>query len=90
MRRSSFVLAAVLSLAPAAAAAQQASRHFGGYPCQADCRAHASGFRWAQENRITDPQQCTGNVQAFREGCRVYTRDRLRGAATDDEGRPIR
>jgi hypothetical protein len=53
---------------------------FGGYPCSGDCSDDKAGYRWAEQNGITDPDSCTGNTGAFIEGCRVYARQRAAGA----------
>ncbi len=47
---------------------------FGGYPCSGDCTDDKAGYRWAEQNGITDPDSCTGNTGEFIEGCRVYAR----------------
>ena len=58
---------------------------FGGYPCvSSDCAEDKSGYRWAEENGITNPDDCTGNSGSFIEGCRVYAQQR--GAQADGEG----
>lgn len=50
---------------------------FGGYPCHTDdCAEDKAGYRWAEENGITNPDSCTGKTGAFIEGCRVYARRR--------------
>ena len=49
---------------------------FGGYPCNGDCSEDKAGYRWAQQNGIRDPDDCTGNSGSFIEGCRVYARQR--------------
>ena len=53
---------------------------FGGYPCSGDCAEDKAGYRWAEQNGITDPDDCTGNSGAFIEGCRVYARQRTNGS----------
>ena len=46
---------------------------FGGYPCiSSDCSEDKAGFRWAEDNAIADPDDCTGKTAAFIEGCRVF------------------
>ena len=52
---------------------------FGGYRCIGDCADDKAGFRWAEQNGITDPDSCTGNTGSFIEGCRVYARQRAAG-----------
>lgn len=55
---------------------------FGGYPCRGDdCSEDWAGYRWAKENHIADPDDCTGKTGAFIEGCRVYARQQIRHAA---------
>ena len=54
---------------------------FGGYPCHDDkCSDDWAGYRWAQANRIADPDDCTGRTGAFIEGCRVYARQQTQGS----------
>jgi len=53
---------------------------FGGYPCIGDCSDDKAGYRWAEQNGITDPDSCTGNTGTFIEGCRVYARQRAASA----------
>lgn len=50
---------------------------FGGYPCQGDCAEHRAGYRWAEQNGLADPDDCTGNTGPFIEGCRVYARQQM-------------
>jgi hypothetical protein len=52
------------------------AREFGGYPCSGDCYDDKAGFRWAGEQGITDPDDCTGTTGSFIEGCRTYAQDR--------------
>ncbi|SDQ24426.1 hypothetical protein SAMN05216569_0265 [Pseudoxanthomonas sp. CF125] len=50
----------------------QTSGTFGGYPCSVDCSGHEAGYQWANDNGITDPDDCTGNSQSFIEGCETW------------------
>lgn len=50
---------------------------FGGYPCDSDCSKDEAGYRWAIEQGINDPDNCTGNTSEFIEGCRVYARSHV-------------
>lgn len=81
----------VLALVTIATGAAGQDRHFGGYECTDDCSGHAAGYRWAEENSITDPSRCPlrGNRVSFYEGCLAYTEDPSRGADEDDEGDDI-
>jgi len=56
------------------------SAAFGGYPCAGgDCTQDIAGYRWARQDGIIDPDDCTGNSGAFIEGCRVYAQQRGTG-----------
>ena len=48
---------------------------FHGDSCTDDCSGHEAGYRWAQEQGITDPGDCGGNSQSFEEGCRAYAEE---------------
>lgn len=50
---------------------------FGSYPCGSDCSKDEAGYRWAIEQGINDPDDCTGNTSEFIEGCRVYARSHV-------------
>ena len=45
---------------------------FHGYTCTDDCSGHQAGYDWAEENSITDSDDCSGNSQSFIEGCQAY------------------
>lgn len=48
---------------------------FHGYPCTQDCSGHEAGYEWAEENDITDSDDCDGNSQSFIEGCIAWTEE---------------
>jgi hypothetical protein len=48
---------------------------FAGYGCTVDCSGHEAGYQWAEDNGITDPDQCGGNSWSFEEGCRAYAEE---------------
>lgn len=48
---------------------------FHGYDCTEDCSGHEAGYAWAEENYITDPDNCGGNSQSFIEGCIAYAEE---------------
>lgn len=50
-------------------------KDFGGYPCKDDCSGHKAGYRWAEDNSITDPGDCGGNSQSFIEGCEAWAEE---------------
>ena len=53
----------------------EAQQYFNVYPCTQDCSGHQAGYRWAEENGITDPDECGGNSQSFIEGCQSYAEE---------------
>jgi len=65
---------------------EQPRLRFGGYPCIGECAEHLAGYYWAEENGISEPDNCEGLNAEFIEGCRVYAeeRDTLRLALTLD------
>jgi hypothetical protein len=63
--------------------------HFAGFTCMRDCTGHAAGYRWAEREAIARDDQCRGLSIPVLEGCRAYVKNPRRGAANDDEGRPI-
>ncbi len=34
--------------------------YFGAYPCTSDCSGHEAGYEWAENNGISDPDECSG------------------------------
>lgn len=48
---------------------------FHDYECTEDCSGHEAGYAWAEENEITDPDNCGGNSQSFIEGCIAYAEE---------------
>lgn len=48
---------------------------FHGYTCTDDCSGHQAGYDWAEENNISDPDDCSGNSQSFIEGCQAYAEE---------------
>jgi hypothetical protein len=48
---------------------------FMGYECTEDCSGHEAGYGWAEENSISDPDDCGGNSESFEEGCRAYAEE---------------
>jgi len=48
---------------------------FHGYGCTDDCSGHEAGYGWAEENGITNPDDCGGNSLSFEEGCRAYAEE---------------
>ncbi|MGW8185000.1 MAG: hypothetical protein ACWGHO_02720 [Candidatus Moraniibacteriota bacterium] len=45
---------------------------FNGYECTDDCSGHEAGYKWAEEQGITDSSDCDGNSNSFIEGCESY------------------
>jgi len=50
-------------------------RTFNNYPCTIDCSGHEAGYEWAEENSITDPDECEGKSDSFIEGCQSYAEE---------------
>ena len=48
---------------------------FRGYSCTSDCSGHEAGYAWAEEQGISDPDDCGGNSLSFEEGCRAYAEE---------------
>lgn len=36
---------------------------------------HDAGYQWAQDHSITNPDECGGNSQSFREGCLLWVKE---------------
>lgn len=58
-------------------------RTFAGYPCTNDCSGHEAGYEWAEENNISDPDDCDGNSESFIEGCRAYAEEQQEDLGDD-------
>lgn len=43
--------------------------------CMQDCSGHEAGHEWAEDNGITDPDDCGGNSQSFIEGCQEWAEE---------------
>ena len=48
---------------------------FSDYPCTIDCSGHETGYEWAEENSIDDPDDCVGKSNSFIEGCESYVEE---------------
>jgi len=57
---------------------------FKGYQCTDDCSGHKAGYEWAEDNQITDPDDCGGNSNSFIEGCMAYAEEYLDFYGDDD------
>lgn len=55
------------------------------YGCTEDCSGHDAGWEWAEENVVTDPDECGGKSVSFEEGCIAYAEERQ--AEQPDEDR---
>jgi len=49
---------------------------FHGYECAEDCTGIEAGYAWAEQQGITNPENCSGGSQPFLEGCRAYANQR--------------
>lgn len=43
--------------------------------CIDDCSGHEAGFQWAEENNVTDPENCGGRSDSFIAGCQAYAEE---------------
>jgi hypothetical protein len=62
------------STSVAAAVGPYEAEH-GDADCTQDCSGHEAGYKWAEENDISDEDDCTGNSESFIEGCKAYVAD---------------
>lgn len=71
------VEAEILKRAPQAAIPKPIANAnlFHGYQCTDDCSGHEAGYEWAEEQGISDPDECGGNSMSFEEGCRAYAEE---------------
>jgi len=61
------------------------------YGCTDDCSGHEAGYPWADDNDVTDPDDCGGDSQSFIEGCQAHAeayQEALREADSEEEERP--
>jgi hypothetical protein len=47
--------------------------------CTDDCSGHEAGYEWAEENDITDADDCDGDSQSFNEGCETWVEENATG-----------
>ncbi|KAF7963265.1 hypothetical protein AWV80_11515 [Cupriavidus sp. UYMU48A] len=59
---------------PRPAQVENGPERFLGTGCTPACSGHEAGYYWAADNDISDPDDCTGDSQAFVEGCQEYAR----------------
>lgn len=55
----------------------------GSAACTDDCSGHDAGYTWAEDNDISDEDDCGGKSVSFEEGCRAYVEDN--GDEDDDD-----
>lgn len=48
---------------------------YGSAGCTSDCSGHDAGYEWAENNSITDPDDCGGSSQSFIEGCEAHAEE---------------
>jgi hypothetical protein len=39
------------------------------------CRGHEAGWAWAENEGLSDPEECGGKSRSFEEGCRAYAEE---------------
>ena len=59
---------------------------FEGFECTQDCSGHQAGYEWAEEQGITNPDDCGGKSESFIEGCIAYAeqQDHSEGDYTEE------
>jgi len=45
------------------------------WECTDDCSGHEAGYEWAEDQGITDSDDCGGNSNSFIEGCEAYANE---------------
>ena len=58
---------------------------FGSYSCTVDCSGHEAGYQWAEDNSISDVEDCDGNSESFIEGCRQYADEQEGQSVTEND-----
>jgi len=53
------------------------TKTFAGYNCTVDCSGHKAGYKWAEDNDISDGEHCDragerSSSPSFAEGCHAY------------------
>jgi hypothetical protein len=48
---------------------------FHGHDCKGDCAGQRAGYEWAQAHGIDDAEDCSGDSEAFIEGCRAFVEE---------------
>lgn len=56
-----------------------------GYACLEDCSGHEAGYEWAEEQGVTDPDECSGNSDSFIEGCIAYAEEQQSSEGEEGE-----
>lgn len=56
---------------------------YAGDPCTIDCSGHEAGYEWAEEQGISDPDDCGGKSDSFIEGCIAYAEGREPEGSSD-------
>lgn len=54
------------------------------WDCTEDCSGHEAGYEWAEDNGITDTEDCGGNSDSFIEGCETYVSESQEGNFEQD------
>lgn len=47
----------------------------GSVACTSDCSGHEAGWAWAEENSVSEPEECGGKSLSFEEGCRAWAEE---------------
>jgi hypothetical protein len=66
-------------------------REVTGSSCDGDCSGHEAGFAYAKEHDLQHAADCTGDSDAFVQGCKAYVQhtDDAANAEADDAHRAV-
>lgn len=49
------------------------------WECTSDCSGHEAGYAWAEDNDVTNPDDCGGKSESFIEGCEAWANEQIQG-----------
>lgn len=59
---------------------RQAVQQAGRVRCNKECEAFEKGYLWAEENEVSEPDECFGSSDAFLNGCMAYAEEHAQAA----------
>jgi hypothetical protein len=64
---------------------QDGTENFSNHSCTENCTGHEAGYAWAEQQGVTDPNDCGGESNSFLEGCMVYAAEQRGDRDTQDD-----